>query len=83
MHTEQQAKEKWCPMARDSETAGNRSQQYPEHIAFNCLGSECMFWRWGPDSEDGIILEEAGDALNTEKWETPGVGYCGAGGRDG
>ena len=39
--TEQQAKEKWCPMT-------HRDNQLPHS---KCISSECMMWEWAPDHE--------------------------------
>lgn len=57
--TEEEAKTKWCPMARDRDGAGNRvpygdadadpvPQEYArnEAMVFPCIGSACMAWRW-------------------------------------
>lgn len=59
MHTEDEARQKWCPFARviemlDDEPVegygvGNRSTMQTSHPHARCLASECMAWRWkGP-----------------------------------
>jgi hypothetical protein len=63
MHTEEQARTKWCPHVRHGDDSGgswNRtvrlmkrvlgwdgSNPYPE-AACNCIASECMAWRFLP-----------------------------------
>ena len=42
-HTEEQAREKWCPFAKFNTNIA------PERIVdggFRCIASECMAWRW-------------------------------------
>lgn len=41
MHTEEEAKKKWCPMMRSN-------NQFPYHAS--CLASECMMWKWASDT---------------------------------
>lgn len=55
-HTEQEAREKWCPHARvvnSAHMAGNRAPfdtDYSERKAFACcIASDCMAWRWVND----------------------------------
>lgn len=68
--TEDEAKTKWCPLARvaGQPVAGNRypfDTDYSEKHAFaTCIGSDCMAWRWyarWPDDDK-------------KAW----TGYCGA-----
>jgi hypothetical protein len=89
MLSEEQAKMKWCPFARDSETAGNRSQ-LTGHIAFTCFGSGCMAWRWGPHTERQDVEkteEQPSDAVKIwteketqEEADIRREGYCGLAG---
>jgi hypothetical protein len=70
--TEQQAKEKWCPMVWHSEDdvmpAANRwvfgNKGRDERV--NCIASNCMMWRWIDENERGLTEDD---------------GYCGLGGQ--
>ena len=49
MHTEKQAKDKWCPHALDTATdegSYNRTGEGKIVPSCLCLASECMMWRW-------------------------------------
>ncbi len=50
MYTEDQARQKWCPMARVQEDgnapAANRTTKADNPGTARCLGSDCMAWRW-------------------------------------
>jgi hypothetical protein len=77
MLPEEQAKTKWCPLVRyvhdGEDVTSNRDVNFtPLHgEPTNCLGSDCMAWRWtqpmfdGPDS----YISEPGPK-----------GYCGLAG---
>jgi len=63
--TEEQAKSKWCPMARvHSKTNTSSYNKYPDSDTelpsvpvpdqARCIASDCMMWRWHPDyRQDG------------------------------
>lgn len=51
MHTEEQARELWCPMVRhvvNAETvaAGNRFEEGFHANECRCVVSQCAMWRW-------------------------------------
>ena len=77
---ESEAREKWCPMTRfhatrenvyhnklieDDNDSGEASAE-----SANCIGSDCMMWRWNRDAF-------AGGSGRAE----PTKGYCGLGGK--
>ena len=71
MMPEDEAKLKWCPMARLSEMGGTYNRCGPS-ANLQCIGSACMAWRTGVwDHQRNLKPED----------RTPGVGYCGAFGR--
>lgn len=50
--TEDEAKTKWCPMVRSSDTDQTVDNAYisdrnPSYS--RCIGSDCMMWRWKLD----------------------------------
>lgn len=67
MHTEAEAREKWCPFAR----CAMRGDEDDWHVM--CFASGCMAWRWGAPK---FVTHEA--PKPTEKIEH---GYCGLAGR--
>lgn len=75
--TEQEAKEKWCPMARSTagyvrgELIQAAVNTYEESYTNpNCMVSDCMMWRW--DYE----VDKWGDPVSN-----PVLGYCGLAGK--
>ena len=46
MHTEAEAREKWCPYSRVGEQASGAAENRPDG-SYNCIASQCMAWRWG------------------------------------
>ena len=79
--TEQEAKQKWCPMVRYMNFEGgiinNRGQylvgSFPNTM--ECIASDCMMWRWSmlPDGEP----EYAAKAIGGGHFENAPCGYCG------
>lgn len=84
MLTEQEAKEKWCPQVRRSSVLAETYMGAPTVATAinrgstkntNCIGSECMMWRWDQRSKhDGGY---PGSPTPKEKW----TGYCGLAGK--
>lgn len=78
MMTEDEAKLRWCPFARDSETSGNRLRyggygesvdpQYGAKAAgeFPCIASACMAWRWTDPANDTQYTAEGVPAQGPE-----------------
>lgn len=87
--TEDEAKTKWCPFARDSETAGNRvrygapgeavEDDYRTEAAaqFPCIASACMAWRW-----DGTHVNDPDDPKADMVWSDRSYGHCGLAGEE-
>jgi len=89
MHTEDEAKTKWCPFVRyatseEDENASNRWRRAPEDIdsppqilnppACRCIGSACMAWRW---AESATVREhKLGLAMpEGEGWRDEGLAW--------
>lgn len=47
--TPEDAKKKFCPMARIAGDMNRWLLKNKEHYA-PCLGSECMMWQWDPEN---------------------------------
>lgn len=93
--TEDEAKNKWCPHARVAgrmiNASANRLQQQTDNgvpvciTGSTCIGSHCMFWRWGPhapylrsstpvDGWDHIPVPDCYERdSNAEFWQEPGA----------
>lgn len=76
MHTEEEAKTKWCPETRhtnkDENPANNKFHTVISPQSWNCcIGSQCMHWRW-----DDKSVRKA-----TEGFDVKVVGYCGLSGK--
>jgi len=74
MYTEDEAKKKWCPMARSISQSGtstavaiNKFDVDDLSAETRCIASTCMMWRWRKDA-----LSVAGE-----------IGYCGLAGKAG
>jgi hypothetical protein len=68
MLTEQEAKTRWCPMARVALAGGDRTNRNGTRC---CIGSACMAWRW---VDRGLQQHPPVPSHITD-------GYCGAFGR--
>lgn len=55
MLTEDEAKLKWCPLARENRAENDES-------VTDCLGSGCMFWRWSHQVQGDTPLGFCGAA---------------------
>lgn len=86
--TEDEAKTKWCPFARDCNTGGNRvryggdepDDAYGREAARDmpCIGSACMAWRLG-EPESGPVVERRPARSGTSRPEGEGWGYVSPG----
>lgn len=47
--TEDEAKTKWCPMARTITPVMQEAQCTNGTWDFRCIASDCMMWRWKLD----------------------------------
>ena len=93
MHTEDEARTKWCPHARigsDSTGLGclNRDFAKGPPDAALCIASECMAWRFEPVEAWEARYEQWEDAADiggvNRGPEPKPLGYCGlSGGGDG
>ena len=80
--TEDQAKEKWCPMVRmgaiSSHGFNRDSQAGTDYPHYKCVASDCAMWRWvqetyTPDGADPFATVKP--LRNSDK------GYCGLAGK--
>lgn len=96
MFSEEDAKLRWCPFARVSEMGGTYNRRGPT-ANVQCIGSDCLAWRWNRAKETKAYLDAVqaymkGENVNfniaTNKvWAEIGStfeqveGYCGIGGK--
>ena len=83
MHTEAEARNKWCPEARIAEVRLAQQQGYTDatrHVAAtvnrpdcNCIGRACMHWRWQ--------FEDYYDGAREGALSDKAKGFCGLSGR--
>jgi hypothetical protein len=75
MHTEDEARKLWCPMARMSDAdlpAYNRfTEEDTYKVVFNpsncrCIASECAMWRWLDDWQENGYCGLAGKAYKND-----------------
>lgn len=72
MLTEQEARTKWCPHARQDDNVGIFRNALHDDNGFACIASECMAWRWVSETFHGL-----GTPQPIERAE----GFCGLAGR--
>jgi hypothetical protein len=91
MHTEEQARTKWCPHVRVSDGSWNRKWSLNTdgkgQERARCIASECMAWRWFDDvTDDGTACNHKPTAKAPRVSEPPPAmgrplaerrGYCG------
>lgn len=69
--TEDQARAKWCPMVRHTcvsdDAAFNRDADNWAGVNLNCVGSDCMMWRW-TENDPNVVTYKA-------------YGFCGLAGK--
>lgn len=80
--TEEEASKRWCPFVRqacptrytDGDVRVEVINRYDTGRPLgNCLGSECMQWRWHKDEEDRVFRQRNDSP-------EPMQGYCGLAG---
>lgn len=72
MHTEDEAKELWCPL-----TGRDPQMMDSLHSSERCIASKCAAWRWVvSDKTDREMALAAGHGSGA-----PGRGYCGLSGK--
>lgn len=73
--TEDEAKKKWCPMARVSASgcslSFNRVDDGTPSIGANCIASDCAMWVWVKKIE--VVYGGPCNELPKEQWQ----GRCG------
>lgn len=92
MHTEEEAKTKWCPFARyaTSDEDGNAANRWKQSVAAEqphalnpvpcrCIGSACMAWRWvaGATTGKSVTLDNGAFGYQTTVTPDKYFGYCG------
>lgn len=79
--TETEAKTKWCPMVRAGmniawrEVMDKDSEQLRHPPGTNCIGSECMMWRWGTIVLTGTMPPDG--SIKSDPVPDSTDGYCG------
>lgn len=77
--TEQEAKNKWCPMARMASPVSAHNRTADDEPEGRCVASKCMMWRW----DDNVALSRDGKMYirsSSERGGTSPGGYCGLAG---
>jgi hypothetical protein len=87
--TEEEARKKWCPMARGID----HSDQCYAIPWLPCAASNCMMWRWGEEETECTFFDPqdeswkfdpylSGIGIKESRWsraKTERKGYCGLG----
>jgi len=82
--TEDEAKTKWCPMAREyviNATAADvgQSETNMPYGDITCIASECMAWQWIVTPEEAEKRGRVG--MTYQPNEKTAGGYCGLAGK--
>ena len=83
MHTEAEAKTKWCPMARlgggGIHSTRNRPFRIDEGKHVNCITTDCMMWRTAKPFRKKFFVSYNGKPEEEWNWDpTNHKGYEGA-----
>jgi len=75
MHTEEKAKQLWCPMGRVAAWNDEQGNSFPSPLAVTdnsvCKASGCAMWRWTLSPEGAATQNARSNAGAVAK------GYCG------
>lgn len=92
-YTEEEAKEKWCPFARNLSTGisvsfnryiNNKGVLYAPATEAPCIASGCMVWRWTRTPSEASAYEQACRLEGRPPFppDTEAKGYCGLAGKE-
>lgn len=85
MLTEEEARTKWCPHARQDDNVGIFRNALHDDNGFACIASECMAWRWRVEVEYPTayhnLYSVGGGVMEKPKRTQLKTGYCGLAGR--
>lgn len=84
--TEEEAKQKWCPMMRyiideeGDDVISNRCTNFKHEYgaatdSTTCIASDCMMWRWNKEQKPSVM------DIAQPVMESTTSGYCGLGGK--
>ncbi len=89
--TEDEAKQKWCPMGRTLYQVGSVAaacnwfvNNHGENVATRCIGSGCMMWRANkmPQDYPAYKVTFDGEMMSSQQVDIVDFGgYCGLGGK--